>query len=43
MYCCRSVSEISSASTSAPVNTESFQRAMELLDEVADLKRKKDK
>ena len=27
-------------STSAPVNTESFQRAMELLDEVADLKRK---
>ena len=26
--------------TSAPVDTESFQRAMELLDEVADLKRK---
>ena len=34
---------VTPASTSAPVDTESFQRAMELLDEVADLKRKKDK
>ena len=32
---------VTPTSTSAPVDTESFQRAMELLDEVADLKRRK--
>ena len=32
---------VTPASTSAPVDTESFQRAMELLDEVAELKVKK--
>ena len=32
---------VTPASTSAPVDTESFQRALELLDEVAELKAKK--
>ena len=32
---------VTPSSTSAPVDTESFQRAMELLDRVADLKRHK--
>ena len=33
---------VTPAFTSAPVDTESFQRAVELLDEVTDLKRQKE-